>query len=131
MGCNCGGKSKNIKTATIQKEDEFLMDIKRPSTPMLNEKQKQNIILFIVGDIKSCAEGNRYVDYIIRWLIEDGIRYEKYNDKHPYAIKYGIAKTPSVIIKEGGTVVQWRGIALTYKEIIIQLSLTKSGGVVG
>ena len=120
MGCNCN-KKKNVNVATVVQE-EIVMDLKRPSIPVLDDKQKKYTILFFIGDIRSCAEGNRYVDYIIRWLIEDGIRYEKYNVNHPYAVKYGITKTPSVIIKEGGIVVQWRGIALTYKEIITQLS---------
>ena len=121
MGCNCN-KKKNINVAKVVQQEEIVMDLKRPSIPVLDDKQKKYTILFFIGDIRSCAEGNRYVDYIIRWLIEDCIRYEKYNVNHPYAVKYGVNKTPSVILKEGGIVVQWRGIALTYKEIITQLS---------
>jgi hypothetical protein len=119
MGCNCHNKNKNQPIMAI-KQEEPLMELKRPSTPSLTELQKKPVILFFIGDVRSCSEGNRYVDYIIRWLIEDGIRYEKYNINHPYASKFKIMKTPSIVINE--TTIQWRGIALTYREIISFLS---------
>jgi len=119
MGCNCHNKKQN-QTVAFPKE-ELMMDLKRPSTPILNDQQKKSVVLFFIGDVRSCSEGNRYVDYIIRWLIEDGIRYEKYNVNHPYASKFGIVKTPSVVITN--KIIAWRGIALTYREIITMLSL--------
>jgi hypothetical protein len=123
MPCNCNKQKTTASAITNKQENDLvMMDLKRPSIPSLTTEQKTEIILFIVGDSRSCAEGNRYVDYIIRWLIEDGIRYEKYDVNHPYAKKYCITKTPSVILKKLGLVVQWHGIALTYKEIITLLS---------
>ena len=122
MGCNCKGQNNNIQQPAPMREE--LMELKRPSTLTLTELQKIYKILFIVGNARSCNEGNRYVDYVIRWLIEDGIRYEKYDIDHPYSSKFGVTKTPSIIILLPEIkIIAWRGIALSYREIINQLSL--------
>jgi len=123
MGCNCN-KHNNVHTQTVITNKEELVDLKRPTVPILNDDQKKTIIIFFVGVAKGCSDGNKFVDYIIRWLIEDGIRYEKCDFESPYASKFGISGTPSIIIKNGDSILKlgWLGIALTYREIIIKLS---------
>ena len=123
MGCGCNKSNKQYQQQTIVYQEE-LMELKRPTVPVLKEEQKDCIIVFIVGVARGCNDGNKFVDYIIRWLIEDGITYEKYDITHPYASKFGVNKTPTVIIKvcDSNIMINWLGIALTYREIIIKLS---------
>lgn len=100
--------------------------ISRPNVPELTINQKQGIeVLIFIGVENRCDDANKLVDYIINWLIDDGIVCTKYDKSNPIATKYPMSKTPAIIIERNRVIirgVEWKGIALTYRAIIEVIS---------
>jgi hypothetical protein len=122
MGCYRTNTHQNRNQQVRTKEAIF--KIKKPETNF-TVKDPRIIVLFFISNTNYCDDPNKHVDYIIGWLIEDGVRCEKYDINNVFSSKYSISKTPSIVIQKETikVYIDWKGIVLTYKEIVRLINL--------
>ena len=125
MACsrsNGNRQSSGIKVnAPLRQESSLIVQVQKPNVPQIDFEKKQHAqVNFYVGDVRSCSDSNSMVDYIIRWLIEDSIRYSKASVE---MLKNHV-KSPHIvlIIDRKEAVIPWQGIVLTYRAIMSKIS---------
>jgi len=126
MGCyrNQRNQTKFTKVSdpqyrTVDQQTTFTA--KKPDLTINYEQDilKHFSVLFFVDDYRGCGDPNRFVDDVIRWLIEDDIKYEKHHFRSPIGRKHNISKTPviGVVFKKTFKPFVWQGIVLSYRKI--------------
>jgi len=114
--------SKRYKQNNIETRQSNEIQIDKPVVLPFNKNLLKNFsIVIFVGSSYNCNDPNRFVDYVIKWLLEDGLSVEKVSALSPQGKKFNVMSTPHVIIFEKQipkTRIDWKGVGIAYKAII-------------